>query len=297
MRIKLLLEKFLLSLLLVFSSHLLVGFKKPIIPPQPALNQSKVSALPSTKNITADTTAVNIPKLTPLDPIPFTTADPLLALDSLVTKQHRNLKPYTPLIQEVFIGVNYGMLFMDIWQSLLKLKNQGTQQEYQYESSLGLLLRKNILLSSNLGYEQLHPNHTFDNPYPYTVQGIYGRIGLGYRIRYSTRDNLSIGLRYARSHFTHTSKPNKLSEPIEKQALKASWFEIVIGAESKLWEDYNLYAGLSFHLKSLYQATKPALYNNYVIPGYGRNKNKTTLALSLYIQYNLSFLNRLITLN
>jgi hypothetical protein len=185
------------------------------------------------------------------------------------------------------------MLATNLWQAIRKLKNKNIQQEHQYEGILGLLFRKNIQLSSNLGYAHLHPSHTSDNQHRYEVKGLYGRIGLDYLIRYGVADHLYLGFRYGRSYFTNTTKP----EPYVSKSLTASWLELVMGAETQLWKDHGLYAGLILHLRTLVHHGHFEPANNYVIPGYGRTKNKPSVGLSLYIQYNLSFLNRLITFN
>lgn len=310
MKTNLSLSRLSLSILGVLGCSLLLGFKQPItssnlskasnqVTPSDSLpaNHSELKADTTAIDTTADTTIVLLPKPAPLEPISIANPDPLPALDTLVTKQQIKIVPYVPFVQEVFIGLDYGKLAMNAWQALRHLKNKAYNQEHQYEGNIGILFRKNIQLSGNVGYANLHPTHTSDNRAKYAVQGLYGRIGIDYVVRYSTRDNLYTGLRYGRSHFTNRTKSDNPNNKGISQDLTASWFEIVVGAEYQLWKDHGFYTGLVFRLGNLTHFTKFEPANNYVIPGYGRTKNKSVVGLSLYIQYNLTFLNRLITFN
>jgi hypothetical protein len=263
-------------------------------PNQPA--QDVLHALPIDSNPTPATTLAPRPEL--LEPIPSTKPNPVMALDELVSKQQSKLKPYIPFIKMVFVGTDYSMWLMNAYNKIAqRLSKKAIDSETEYEFALGLLFRKNIQLASNVGYAHLHPPHTTDNFFPYQVKGIYGRIGLDYVLYYRLQDNLHIGFRYGRSYFHNTTKP--VNATSIRKALEASWFELVIGGTSPLWtrHGHGLYLGWALQVKTLldYMPFTPA--NNYVIPGYGRTKNWPSIGLSLYIQYNLSFLNRLITFN
>lgn len=230
----------------------------------------------------ADTTNTPwLPKPKPLKPIQTASPDPLPPLDQLVVKQHTLMALYVPFVQEVAVGIDYGRLAMNIF----KLARR-------YEGSLGILFRKNIQLSGALGYEKLMPKHSASNKSKYEVKGSYGRVGFDYLSRYSARDNLYAGLRYGRSHFTNSTKPDSAHTKALSQALTASWFELVVGSDTRLFPKLSLYAGLALRLGILYdfQQFKPA--KNHVIPGYGRATNKLVVGLSLYLQYRLSLLER-----
>lgn len=237
---------------------------------------------------TSDTTSTPLlPKPRPLKPIKAATNDPLSPLDQLVIKQYTLIPPYVPFVQEIAVGLDYGRLIM----------NAFTKTERGYEGSLGILFRKNIQLSGDLGYKKLTPKHSSSNKSKYEVEGLYGRIGLDYLTRYSARDNLYAGLRYGRGHFTNCTRPDDMGTKVINKDLTASWFELVVGSETQLFEKLGLYAGLALRLGRLYdfKEFKPA--NNYVIPGYGRTTNKLMITLNLYIQYKLSFLDRQINFN
>lgn len=300
------------ALLVILCCLVLPGFMQP--KPKPALtlsnnqqiqpdselaNQAALDpALLATDTISDTTTmAPFVTKPAPLSPIPGANPDPLPALDLLITKQHVSMAPYVPFIQAVFMGVDCGRLAMNAWYVLRNLQKKDNAHEHDYLGSLGILFRKNIQLSGNLGHAQFHPQHTSDNTSQYKVNGWYGRIGIDYVISYHTKDNLYAGLRYGSSYFTNSTKPQAMHEKAISKNLSASWVEFVVGSETQLWQDQGFYTGLAIHLGKLYdfQCFEPA--NNYVIPGYGRTKNKLILGLSLYIQYKLSFLNRLISFN
>ncbi len=302
----------------VLGVGLLLGFKQPTIsgdaatppgqspatqkvqPADPASISSDLITDPAVTDTTAtaaDSTALVLPKPAPLELIPAIDPDPLPGLDPLIAKQPVKMAPYVPLVQEVWIGLDYGKLVMNGYQAVRKLQDPQRDQEQQYEGSMGILFRKNIQVSSNLGYAHLHPTHTSDNQQKYAVKGIYGRLGVEYVIKYGAYDNLYVGLHYGQSYFTNYTKPETAARKVIRKNLTGSWFGLDLGAETQPWKAYRLYLGLAFHLAQLYHFTEFKPAQNYVIPGYGRNKNKLNAGLSLYIQYRFSFLERIITLN
>lgn len=258
-----------------------------LISPDSNLADTVSHPIASTDTIADTTNTPLLPKPKPLKPIQTASPDPLPPLDQLVVKRPTWMAPYVPFVQEVAVGIDYGRLVMNIF----------TQPAHRYEGSLGILFRKHIQLSADLGYKKLTPKHSSSNKSKYEVAGLYGRIGLDYLTRYSARDNLYAGLRYGRSHFTNSTKPDNTHTKAIRQALTASWFELVVGSDTRLFPKLGLYAGLALRLGILYnfQQFKPA--KNYVIPGYGRTTNKLVVDLSLYIQYRLSFLDRQISFN
>jgi hypothetical protein len=211
--------------------------------------------------------------------------DPLVALDQLVVQQHVAITPYVPFVQTIDIAIDYGRLFMNLI----------SPREHRYEGSLSVLFKKNILLSMTVGYEQPAKEKTAakGNKCDYTVEGMYGRVGLDYFARYNLRSNLYTGLRYGRSHFTNSTQP--ASEKVIRQPLTASWWEVVVGSEYQIFKDFGLYTGFIFHLKVLgnFDTFKPA--TNYIVPGYGRNVNLIEPSITLYIKYKISFLEKKIS--
>lgn len=217
----------------------------------------------------------------PLEPTKLAQEDPLEPLDKLIVKQQVSLAPYVPLVQTIDVSLDYGRLAMNLW----------TPQERRYVGSLGILWRKNIQLSGTWGYNQLHPALVHGNKSAYAVKGHYGSLGLAYFIK-EDRYNLYAGLRHGRSYFTNTTVP---PPPVVSEDLSASWWELTIGSEQRLFKNLGIYAGLMLHLKGFgsFEAFKPA--SNYVVPGYGRNVSSVAPSVSLYIKYQLSFLEKQIS--
>ena len=232
-------------------------------------------------NITTDTIPMLI-KPNPLQPIQVPDTDPLPWLDQLVVKPSRSIFPYVPWIQEVSIGLDYIRPIMKIFSN----------SERSYEGSLGMLWRGNIELVGSWGNRHLHPKHSSTNLYEYEVKGSYGRIGLNYLSKYKEQDNVYTGIYYGRSHFTNATKPSNTHPKAISKHLEASWFELVIGADTQLFAQAGLHAGIAFRLAILYsfQQFEPA--RNYIVPGYGRTSNKVVFTPIFYIQWRLSFLKK-----
>jgi hypothetical protein len=152
-------------------------------------------------------------------------------------------------------------------------------------------------LSGTLGYQKLTQERGLGNQNSYTVAGYYGSIGLDYFVVYNPRNNLYAGLRYGGSSFKNSTTPASPTEQIINKNLIASWWELVIGSEHQLFDNFGFYAGLVVHLKNLerFEQFMPAI--NYVIPGYGRNVQPVVPSLTLYIKYQISFLEKQVTFN
>jgi Domain of unknown function (DUF6048) len=214
-----------------------------------------------------------------------TEEDPLVRLDALVVQQHITQAPYVPVVQTIGVAVDYGRLAMNLF----------TKEARRYTGSISILFRKNMQLSGTLGYQKLAQERVLSNQSGYTVAGYYGSIGLDYFAVYNLCNNLYAGLRYSRSGFKNSTTPASPTEQIINKNLTASWWELVIGSEHQLFYNFGLYAGLVVHLKGLghFEQFTPA--TNYVIPGYGRNVQPVVPALTLYVKYQISFLEKQIT--
>lgn len=213
----------------------------------------------------------------PLEPVKMAQEDPLAPLDKLIVKQQILLAPYVPLVQTIDIALDYRRLAMNLWNP----------QERRYVGSLSILWRKNIQLSGTWGYNQLRPSLAWGNSEAYTVKGQYGSLGLAYFIK-EERYNLYAGIHHGRSYFTNSTTS------ISKD-LTASWWELIIGSEQRIFRNSGIYAGLMFHLKGFgsFESFEPA--TNYEVPGYGRSVSLVAPSISLYIKYQISFLEKQIS--
>ncbi|MEL6539490.1 MAG: hypothetical protein AAFP93_01830 [Bacteroidota bacterium] len=271
------------------------------------LTEGTKKALPRSKRAPArrpeeerSATPHSAPKAPPLEkpkPLPPVTCphkDPLAALDALVTKQYADKVLYIPWIQTVGVLLDYSRLAAMVWNRLAVMQEISGRQESRCEGGLTILFRKNIQLSGMLGYNQLSPINIVSNRVEHTVEGSYGRLGLSYLAKYNSRNNLYLGLSYARSHFSI----NTTGSLDTQQALQVDWWEVVIGSEHQLHEDWGFYAGVTLCVRTntLHRFPKFAPATNYVVPGYGRRAQCIVPSGTLYIKYQLSFLEKQIQL-
>ncbi len=226
-------------------------------------------------------------KPTLLKPATRIQEDPLVRLDTLVVKQHITQAPYVPWVQTIGVAVDYGRLTMIFF----------TKKAHRYAGSLSILFRKNIQLSGILGYQKLVQERSMGNSSGYTVAGYYGNIGLDYFVFYNPRNNLYAGLRYGRSRCKNSTTPASPAEQVINKNLSASWWELVIGSEHQLFSSLGLYAGLIVHFRGLGNFEKFEPATNYIVPGYGRSVQNISPSLTLYIKYQISFLEKKITFN
>jgi hypothetical protein len=216
------------------------------------------------------------------------------ALDALFTKQTVKMDPFIPFIQEITIGIEQISLAKNLWYGVKKLKKKDVDLSYEWAGTIGILCKGNIQLVGNMGYVALYPPTLKSNTHAYRTKGFYGGLGVGYVSHYNDTNNLYAGLHYNRAHFTNHTLPTN-TQVISKN-LTASWFEVVIGAESRLFEKLALYGGCTLHMGWLYNFAPFNEAKNYVIPGYGLNANKWNLGLNFYILYKFSFIERVIKL-
>jgi len=224
----------------------------------------------------------------PLRPIIVEYDDPLSLLDLLVVEKHGSLKPYIPFVQHIDFLIDYGKLATTLL----------TKFESKYEGGIGVLFRRNIHLATAFGHAQLNPKNSFKNSTDYTIQGNYFRVGLAYLVHYDLENNLYLGLQYGRSFFedkgiiTLENAGSTVPHNVDRKDLVASWFEVVLGSETKLIKKLNLYVGFFLKLRILdtFENVEPARV--YAIPGYGRTADRTVPVVNLYAKYNLSFLNK-----
>jgi len=297
-------------LLLTYCYMVLSGFvPKPSTPhlgkkSLPSHNKTSTSPVDTPKDIDANAVPLDslsdtssapfLTKPQPLKPIPLANPDPLQPLDQLVTKQSIHMSPYIPFVQEISIGIEGVSLLKNTWNLLKNIKKHDPNRPYEYVGNLNILFRKNIQFSAGLGYVKLYPDQLKANKHAYSANGFYGSVGLDYLTRYSITDNVYIGLRYSRAHFTNQTIPTQKDEQAIHKKLTASWFELVLGSETRLLDKLNIYGGCTLRLGWLYnfETFNPA--ENYIIPGYGSNTNKLGASLNLYILYKISFIERMI---
>lgn len=276
--------------------------KKPLAP------HTKAATLPIDITETIDTNTIPLDSLSdnsatplltkpqPLKPLLLANPDPLQPLDQLVTKQSVHMLPYVPFVQEISIGIESVSLLKNTWNFLKNIKKHETNRPYEYAGNLNVLFRKNIQFSAGFGYVKLYPDQLKTNKNAYSINGFYGSIGLDYLSRYSITDNLFIGLHCSRAYFTNQTLPIQADEQAIHKNLTASWFEIVLGSETRLLDKLNIYGGCTLRIGWLYdfEVFEPA--EKYIVPGYGSNANKFSPSLNLYILYKLSFIERMIKL-
>jgi hypothetical protein len=232
----------------------------------------------------------------PLAALPPAHIDLSTALDDLVTKQTTKMNPYIPLIQEITIGLEQISLAKNLWYGLKHLKKKDAGPPYEWAGIVRILWKGNMQLVGNLGHVSLYPSKLQSNTHAYQTNGFYGGLGIGYTSHYNPTNNLYAGLHYNRAHFTnHTLSTNPHTQVISKK-LTASWLEVVVGTETRLFEKVAFYGGCTLHLGWLYHYTSFDPAKNYVIPGYGICANKLNIGLNLYILYKFSFIERMIKL-
>lgn len=299
----------------IMCSGLLTGFQalatpanqKPLIAPSIQTAKDTTSAFQQAAldpdgidDKTTPPTSIDQPvpltKPQPLPLLPPAYMDLSGSLDALVNKQTIQMDPYIPFIQEITIGIEQISLAKNLWHELKKLKNRNLDQSYEWAGTLSILWKGNIQLVGSLGYVSLYPHMLKSNKQAYRTEGFYGGLGIGYVSHYNSTNNLYAGVHYNRAHFTNYTIPSNTSTQAISKDLTASWFEVIIGTESRLFEKIALYGGCTLHMGWLYNCTPFNEAKNYVIAGYGLNANKLNLGLNLYILYKLSFTERMIKL-
>ncbi len=254
--------------------------KKKLKKSYPPSSTSKPNTPSTLKDMPTQEPPLKKPKL--LSPIQLLQEDPLVGLDKLVVKRQETLAPYIPLVQTIDIALDYGKLFMKLWNT----------KEHKYVGGISILFRKNFQLSGTLGYSKLYPALVHGNQNTYTAAGTYGSLGLEYLVNYNQYNNLYAGVRYGRSYFRNSTLPRYAHENPVSKTLQASWWELMLGSEQQIFSNWGLYTGFVSSLKGLGNFGKFEPATNYVVPGYGRNVLVAVPSVNLYIKYKVSFLEK-----
>ncbi|MEP2024428.1 MAG: DUF6048 family protein [Reichenbachiella sp.] len=188
-----------------------------------------------------------------------------------------------PFLSTVAISVDYGKLFGQLLDS-----------ESKFEFGGQVELKDRFVLIGEYGFSTLNPNGAYQNT-DYQSEGNYFRVGLGYKIDFTPKNNLYFSALYANSSFEDkgtldiTSASgiySDLTEPFVRKDLSAQWFEVVMSSEAKLWK--GLYAGFHLRLRIMGKYDEQEPLDVYTIPGYGRTFDQSIPALNLYIKYALA---------
>ena len=189
------------------------------------------------------------------------------------------IKPfiYKPFLTHLGIKLN--------WLGLIR---QAFDQTYQnYQSGLDIQLRNAIQLSLDMGYENYYPK-----PVPDYIKcpskGYYSIIALSYLISSTPIVNIYTGGGYGQSRYTVLY--HSTTQPIQK-TYTTHFLKIIFGSEIVLIPTTNLYGGSLFGLAyQLFHNTNNQPY--YIIPGFGTVKSPINLTLTLYLKWNISFLEK-----
>jgi len=295
---------------------------------QDALKKGKSTALGEEKDEDEDTEnnqekkTEELPKLKKppvLEEVITTYHSATEMLDPLIVKQSKSVHQYVPFIRSVDFAINYsGFALEMINLGICGIRKKEKHYNHRYRGSFSVLFRKNIYLSSSLGYADIKPYlikqlnqkesyKTFKEALegkdktevvfeekpaqrPYIVKGIQGSIGASCLLQ-GNRLDFIFGGQYSRSYFKGIIKDKQGS-----QKLNASWVSIIVGAEKKIFRNRNLYLGSSIgvkilathsKIKNLALTSSDSAKENYHIPGYGRSVSQLLPIFGLYIKYKI----------
>lgn len=202
--------------------------------------------------------------------------------DSLQVVEDVNEELSMPFLSSIAVSVDYG-----------KLAAQFLNTESKYEFGGQVELKDRLVLIGEYGFSTLTPHGAYQNT-DYTSEGSYFRLGLGYKIDFTAKNNLYFSARYAKANFkdkgalditSASGLYDDLFEPFVRDNLSAQWFEVVMSSEAKLWK--GLYAGFHLRLRIMDKYDKQEPLDVYTIPGYGRTFDKSIPAVNLYLKYAL----------
>ncbi|UXX78026.1 DUF6048 family protein [Reichenbachiella carrageenanivorans] len=203
-----------------------------------------------------------------------------LAKETLVTEEMTEKK--MPLFSSVAVSLDYGKLF-----------GQFLKTESKFEFGGQLEFRNKLILVGEYGFATLNPNGAYQNT-DYQSEGNYFRVGLGYKIDMSAKNNIYFSARYARAAYSDKGTIDiasasgiydDLMESFYRRDLSAQWFEVAMSSEARLWK--GLYAGFHLRLRIMDKYDEQEPLDVYSIPGYGRTFDRSIPALNLYLKYAL----------
>lgn len=189
---------------------------------------------------------------------------------------------FKPFLSSIAVSVDYG-----------KLAGQFLNTESKYEFGGQVELKDRFILIGEYGFSTLTPNDAYQNT-DYQSEGSYYRVGLGYKVDFTAKNNIYFSARYAMASFKDRGTINitsasgiydDLLEPFSRNDLSAQWFEVVMSSETKLWK--SLYTGFHLRFRIMDKYDKQEPLDVYSVPGYGRTFDRTIPALNLYVKYAL----------
>jgi len=199
--------------------------------------------------------------------------------------------PPKRFLSGVELKIDYGKLLM-AW----------TEFETKYEGGINIRFYERIVLVTEFGSAELNPLKAYDNALYYTINGMYGRVGLDYYMAYDPSNFFYVGLRYGMSNFEDNGAflidsdnwPG-YQEEFGSENVTASWAEVVVGTETylkvgskaKTSGKSKLLLGWNARLRFLTDFENRQEPRIYAIPGYGRTFNNMTAALNFYIKYRI----------
>ncbi|MFY0626864.1 MAG: hypothetical protein JXR07_11240 [Reichenbachiella sp.] len=172
-----------------------------------------------------------------------------------------------------------------------KLIGLALDTESKYEIGTQIDFKNKIIVVGEFGIATLEPNGAYQNA-SYSSEGYYYRFGLGYKYDMNPKNNFVFTARYGRSKYSDNGEVNiqsasrlfdPLVEPFDRETSIATWYELVLSSETRMWK--GLYLGFHIRLRILDKYDEQEPLDVYSIPGYGRTIDKTIPALNLYVKY------------
>lgn len=204
----------------------------------------------------------------------------LLAIQASAQDSLQSAPARRPFLSAGAVSIDYGKLFGQFLDSESKLE-AGGQVEF----------KGRYVVIGEFGHAQLTPNGAYQHT-DYQSEGSYFRIGLGYKIDITPKNNLYFSARYARASFSDQGVINitsasgifaDIEDPFDRTGLSAQWYEAVMSSEARLWK--GLSAGFHLRLKIMDKYDKQEPLDVYSVPGYGRTFDRSIPALNLYLKY------------
>jgi len=179
-----------------------------------------------------------------------------------------------------------------------KLLTLPLERETKFEIGIQVELLNKIFIVTEFGNGALVPPDSYTNA-NYSSTGNYYRVGLGYKIDMNAKNNFGISGRFAQASFSDkgvveiTSASGLYDDfeaPFVRDELRATWYEIVLNSESKIFK--NFYAGFFLRLRIMGNYDRQTPLDVYAIPGYGRTFDKSIPAFNFYLKYAFEFFER-----
>ncbi len=174
-----------------------------------------------------------------------------------------------------------------------KLMTMPLDFETKWEIGVDLLIAEKWQLVAEYGQSEVSPDQAYKNG-DYRASGNHYRIGFGY-IPLQTPPNgrLGLGVRYGASTFDEAATLTISSDiqpsfvrVLDRSALQANWWELVIYSDQKL----NEWMSIGFHLRMRFLLEVDQPENDlevYAIPGYGKSLDSSIPALNLVMRFSL----------